>query len=373
MNQDPSPPGRKMIDQRAAAYFSRRRVLVVGASGFVGQHLTTRLQGLGAEVFAVSRHIHPSQLGPGVVSLRADASIAEDVERMFETARPSVVFQLTSDSHGGREVELVPNSVRNDVVATVNLLQAAAIRPGTVDRFLMTGSLEEPTPDDVEPTPVSPYAAAKWAACGYGRMYRALYGLDVRIVRLMMTYGPGQKPYKLIPATILSLLAGKPLTIRSGARALDWIYIEDAVDGVLAVVTADRYARTLDIGTGHLTSVGDMVRTIARQLERDSLIHWGDPVRGIEISRAADHVTTREWTQFEAGTPPEAGLASTIASYRGRFADGQSASEGRGRSVKAELCKGTIILPAAVEAEVRIGLAQLGEWGSQVLTTLPLL
>lgn len=372
MNQRSSAAVRKSIDQRAADYFSRRRVLVMGASGFIGQHLTARLQALGADVFAVSRRVRPDQFGAGVVTLRADASIAGDVERIFEAARPSVVVHLTSDSQGGRELELVPDSLRNDVVATVNLLQAAAIRRGTVDRFLMTGSLEEPGPDEAEPLPISPYAAAKWAACGYGRMYRALYGLDVRIVRLMMTYGPGQKPYKLIPATILSLLAGKPLTIRSGARALDWIYVDDVVDGVLAAITADRYARTVDIGSGHLTPIGDMVRTIARQLDRESLIEWGEAVRGLEMSRAADHASAREWTQFESSTPIEVGLAQTIAAFRAQLSEPGSASEGRGKSMKAQLYRGSVILPAAVEAEIRMGLAQLGEWGSQVVTTLPL-
>ena len=83
-------------------------------------------------------------------------------------------------------------------------------------------------------TPHSPYAAAKWAASGYGRMFHELYGAPVVILRPFMTYGPGQAPSKLIPAVTLSLLRGERPKLSSGKARADWVYIGDVIEGFIA-------------------------------------------------------------------------------------------------------------------------------------------
>jgi len=81
--------------------------------------------------------------------------------------------------------------------------------PASIERIVLTASLTEPLAVEGAQTPHSPYAAAKWAASGYGRMFHELYGTPVVMLRPFMTYGPGQAPSKLIPAVTLSLLRGE--------------------------------------------------------------------------------------------------------------------------------------------------------------------
>jgi nucleoside-diphosphate-sugar epimerase len=300
-----------------------RKILVVGATGFLGRALVQRLAGYKAQVVAMSRHGTVQQRSDFVEDLQADASVSLAVEHTFRTFRPDMVFQLTTDGHGGPDLDFVMSSLRNDVMATVNTLYHAAAASHKVERFVMTASLEEPqsgpgmTPArPSEPTPASPYAAAKWATGAYGRMFRHLYGLDVRIVRPMMAYGPGQKTYKVIPNTILSLLRGEAAKLDSGSRLIDWVYVDDVVCGLVDAALAPALDETVDLGSGALVSIADCAQEIARQIGRPDLLEISDGVRGPEIERVADVAAARRLIGFGARVPLQAGLAQTIAWYR---------------------------------------------------------
>lgn len=297
-----------------------RKVLVVGGSGFLGRALVQRLAAQKARVVAMSRNTALEQRSEYVSGWPADAADHAAVRHAFRAIRPDIVFQLTSEGRGGRELNLVASSFRNDVVATVNLLCHAAAAEHRVERFVMTASLDEPQvaqwEDSQEPTPASPYAAAKWASGAYGRMFRQLYGLDVRIVRPMMAYGPGQKHFKVVPATILSLLRGKPARLGSGSRLVDWIYIEDVIDGIMAAALVPELHQTVDLGSGALVTVADCAREIARQVDRPDLLMIGEGARGDEIERAADVETARRLIGFSARMGLSQGLMRTIEWYR---------------------------------------------------------
>ena len=100
-------------------------------------------------------------------------------------------------------------------------------------RIVFSGSLTEPVTGSGT-TPQSPYAAAKWAASCYGRMFHSLYDAPVVILRPSMSYGPGQAAAKLVPSVTLSLLRGERPMLASGKARLDWVYISDVIDGFVA-------------------------------------------------------------------------------------------------------------------------------------------
>ncbi len=104
--------------------------------------------------------------------------------------------------------------------------------------------------------PQSPYAAAKWAGAGYGRMYHDLFCAPVVILRPFMTYGPGQAVAKLIPSVTLALLRGERPKVSAGTVGADWVYIADVVEGFIAAATAPGIeGETIDLGTGTLVPI----------------------------------------------------------------------------------------------------------------------
>lgn len=302
--------GSLMGQHDAESALRGKTLLIVGATGFLGVPLVEELAALGARLFAISRS-PPLADRRNVVWLRGDVADRAYVEEVFSTLSPSIVFHLTSSSQGGRELPALLDTVRDDFLATINVLYAAAT--AKVERFVMTGSLEEPR--EAEPVPVSPYAAAKWAIGGYGRMFRMVYGLDVRIVRPMMTFGPGQKPFKLVPSTISLLMSNKQVTINSGPRLVDWVYRDDVVRGLILAACVPSLSETVDLGTGRLTSVADMALEIARQLGKVSLVKFGSATRGEEVVYRADIDSARRLLGFEATTKLPVGIARSIAHY----------------------------------------------------------
>lgn len=307
----------------AAHAFSGLTVTVFGASGFLGQPLVRRLALAGARVIAVSRSVAACPDQVARVELRqADGADAAQVHAIFESSSPDVVFQFASESRGGRELDIVSASIRNDFLVTAHVLVEAARRAPRMPRVVLAGSLEEPLPG--ESTPVSPYAAAKWAASTYGRMFRELYDVDVRIVRPMMTYGPGQKHYKVVPDTILRLLRNERIRVRSSSRLVDWIFVDDVVDGMLRAAAAPALSATVDLGSGVLTTVGECVKTIARLLGKETLVDLADERADREIVRAADVESAYRAIGCRAATSLVDGLGRTIDWYRSHVRGGSA-------------------------------------------------
>jgi len=285
-------------------------VLVTGASGFIGGHLCRRLVSEGCRVLGVTRTAD-SPLPEGVERRIMDLADGAAVARLFESAAPQTVFHLASHVVGRRDVAEVPPSFRCNLTSTVNLLLAA--QKHSHGRFILTGSMEEPQmPNDA---PSSPYAASKTAATAYARMFHALYGLSVVIGRVFMVYGPDQKDRsKLIPYVTDRLLAGDSPRIGSGVRAVDWIHVADVVEGLMVLATTPGIdGRTLDLGTGRLVTVREVVEQLTAIIASE-----GAPVfdsscdRPMEQIRLADVETTRAATGWSHKLSLEDGLADTV-------------------------------------------------------------
>ncbi|TDE41355.1 NAD-dependent epimerase/dehydratase family protein [Nonomuraea mesophila] len=235
------------------------RTLVTGATGFIGAHLVRRLAGLGARVHAVSRR---PQEATGHVERwhAADLCDATATASLVEAVQPEVVFHLASEVTGVREPGMVAPTLAGNLGAAVNLL--TAVTGGPVRSVVLAGSVEEPRDGQA---PSSPYAAAKAAATGYARMFHALWGVPVSVLRVAMVYGPGEpNAARLVPYVTTSLLKGEAPRLTSGARLVTWVYVEDVVDAfVLAGAGGGAAGHVLDIGTPEPVSIRDTAELLA--------------------------------------------------------------------------------------------------------------
>lgn len=296
-----------------------KRILVTGASGFIGAHLCRRLLHDGAEVHAVYRTHRPTDAEEQRL-WQADLALIDSVKKLINKVQPEIVFHLASHVKGAPGIEHLLPTFQSNLQSTVNLLTVAA--ETTRPRVVLTGSLAEPEAENGEQFPSAPYAAAKWACTGYARMFHALYKLPTVIARVFMVYGPAQADLtKLVPYVTLSLLQGTSPKITSGNRLVDWIYVSDVVNGFIALAESPNVdGATVDLGSGSLISIREIVQQLAKVIGNGIEPEFGAlPDRPMEPTRTARTADTFALIGWKPEVPLQEGLQRTVDWYRAQL------------------------------------------------------
>ncbi len=297
--------------------FSDKKVLVTGARGFIGSRLCNRLLEADAEIHGVSR-VGSLNMIPSFRWWKGSLEDITFVRKLISEVKPDYIYHLSGFVSGLREVENVLEAYNSLLTSTVNILTAAA--ETGCQRLILPGSMEEP--DANVPIPSSPYAAAKWACRGYAAMFKELYGTPVVNPRIFMVYGPGQREYKkLIPYVTLSLLNKEIPKLSSGSREIDWVYIDDVINGLIALAKCENSLDdSLDIGTGKKITVKEMVDKLV-EITGTSI----EPVFGELLERPMERVAAAnidlmiEKTGWKPEVNIDEGLRKTVAWYKQHF------------------------------------------------------
>ncbi len=301
----------KMLD-----VFRDCRVLVTGATGFVGLHLCEALSDLGAEVHALSRSVGSYTLPNDIHAQPVDLRSLKSTKRCIENIRPDVVYHLAGLVNTRQYLNLVMPTFKNSLLGSVHLFMALA--ETNCNRLVVTGSSEEPDISRFGSSANSPYAAAKDAETSYARMFHKIFSLPVVISRPFMSYGPRQPIQKVIPYTITNLLKGIPPKISSGKRICDLIYIQDLIMGLLLTgFKPGIVGELIDIGTGAGTTIHDAVNLVAELLGTSVEPLFGAmPDRLYEYPQIADMEKTADLLGYRPVWSLREGLGSTIEWYR---------------------------------------------------------
>jgi nucleoside-diphosphate-sugar epimerase len=290
--------------------------LVTGASGFIGHALCARLLELGAEVHGTSRRKVDLESDKWTHA-SVDLTIADDVDELVSLARPDYIVHLASCVTGKREIDWIRDTFAGNLQTAVNVLVAA--QKVGVEKTVLAGSLEEPDANDSAPVAASPYAASKWCASAYARTMYALYGTRSAVARIFMVYGPGQQDLmKLVPYVCLSAARSKAPELMSGGREVDWIYIDDVVDGLIRLAQAGpNDGGYVDIGSGELVTTGDVAERVCRLAGTGvAPILGAVPDRAMEQVRKADIDATSAILDWRPAMSVDAGLERTYDWYK---------------------------------------------------------
>lgn len=282
------------------------RVVVTGARGFVGRALVRRLAAERAAVIALDRQRPgPDDLPPGAEHVEVDLRYAADVKRVVEWASPTLVVHLAAV--GVTDPFLpVGEALRGNVEATINLLEAVAGRCRVVVART-SGELDL----------INTYAASKAAAWQFCRMFYRTEGWPIVGAMLFQTYGPGQPERTVLGAALKAARAGENFPMTSGEQRRDWIYVDDAVDGITAVGRArDVDGETVELGTGIGTSVRDVAARVFQLAGKGRLLVGALPQRpGETPEQIADADRTERMIGWRAKVGLEAGLRRLANTY----------------------------------------------------------
>lgn len=310
-----------------------RKVLVTGAGGFIGSHLTERLVELGADVRAL---VHYNALGSW--GWLDSSSLVEKMEVMAgdisdrDSVRTAVqgreiVFHLAALIGIPYSYHAPDSYVRTNIVGTLNVLQSA--RECGVERVLHTstsevyGTASYVPIDETHPLQgQSPYSAAKIGADKMAEAFFHSFDLPVVTVRPFNTFGPRQSARAVIPTIITQLLAGGSVHLGNLHPTRDLNYVANTVDGFLAagLAASPAVGKTFNLGSGREISIGDLAKLIAGLMDQPLEIE-GETGRvrpsGSEVERlVADPTMARELLGWEPKVSLEDGLKQTIAWMR---------------------------------------------------------
>jgi nucleoside-diphosphate-sugar epimerase len=289
------------------------RVLVTGASGFIGRALCRRLLAERATVLGTARGKCSDPSLEGVTWIRGDLADVQFARRLLADTRPELVVHLAGEVTGSRAIDAVAPTFTGSLQATVNLLTALA--EIGCERAVLVGSGDEPRSGEV---PSSPYAAAKAGATGYARMFHTLYALPIAVARPFMVYGPDDSDLSaLVPHVITSVRRGRGPRLTTGRRRCDWVYKDDVVEALVTIGRSPACeGQQLDIGSGSLHTVREVAETIIRLTGSVVTPEWGAiPDRPGEPEHVADITTTRRICGWSPATDLVTGLQRTIEWY----------------------------------------------------------
>lgn len=260
------------------------RVLVTGASGFVGANLARRLLRDGHDVHLLLR---PSHAPWRLAEIRDDVRIhlAELTDRagvaaVVRDVRPSWIFHLATYGAYASQTD-VARIADTNVIGTINLVEACLATGFAA--FVNTGSSSEYGRKDHAPSetewlePNSHYAVAKAAATLYCRYTAQARAVHLPTLRLYSAYGPYEEPTRLIPTLLTRGLAGELPPLVQPETARDYVYIEDVVEAYLraATVRAQEPGAVYNVGTGRQTSLREVVELARRLLAIPAEPRWG--------------------------------------------------------------------------------------------------
>lgn len=306
------------------------RVLVTGAAGFIGSHLSAALLDEGDEVVGVDgflplyerwrkeANLAPLLARPGFSFHELDLRSAE-LEPVVEGCRAVVhLAAMAGLSRSWTELELYSGC---NIAATQRLLEA--VRRVGVERLvhISTSSVygAEAVGDEDRPTrPISPYGITKLAAEHLVKAYDASQGIPWLILRYFSIYGPRQRPDMAYHRFIEALLDGRPITIYGdGRQTRSNTYIDDCVRGTLGALREGRLRETYNIGGGETIDVLGAVDVLAEAVGVRPELRFEPPQPGDQRHTAADTSRAARDFGYRPTVRPSEGLPLQAAWQRG--------------------------------------------------------
>jgi len=284
------------------------RFLITGGAGFIGTALANRLvaEGHSVRVLDDLSAGDPARLDPRVVFARGDV---RDVPKLWTLLQGvDCVYHLAARVSVPESVLFPRDYNQVNVGGTVSVLEAT--RTVGVRRVVLASSgtvygeqPSQPLHENMPPNPRVPYAVTKIAAEYYLFTLGALYNIETVALRIFNAYGPAQPlPVShppVIPQFMRQILGGGSLVIHgTGTQTRDFVYIDDAVDALVAAATADADQLIINVGSGVETSLTGLVSVLEEATGRTAHVLYNPQQAGGVSRMVADLDRARDVLGF---------------------------------------------------------------------------
>lgn len=311
--------------------WKNKKVLITGAGGFIGSHLTERLFELGAEVRAFVRYT--SRSDDGFIKyfsedLRNNIDIVYgDIKELETVAKAmdgiNIIFNLAA-LVGIPYSYIHPQEViETNTIGTMNILMAA--RDAGIEKLIQTSTSEVygtaryvPINEEHPKQPQSPYSASKIAADAIALSFYHSFDLPVAVIRPFNTYGPRQSDRAVIPSIISQVLTKDKLTLGNTTPTRDFTFVTDTAEGFIKVAESPKsIGKEINVGSGKEISIEDLIKKIISVVGREIVVeHDAERVRPAhsEVERlCADNTKAKNLLGWSPKISLTRGIEKTIS------------------------------------------------------------
>ncbi len=324
---------------------SSKSVVVTGAAGFIGSHLTDRCLSLGWRVYAIDaftgyyeaalkrRNLESALEHPACTLIEGDL-LDLDLAPIFADA--SIVFHLAAQPGVRTSWDSFSLYTNLNLNATQRLLEAA--RKTSVERVVVASSSSVygdaenfPTSEDIAPRPVSPYGITKVATEQLAQVYQRTFDVPTLCLRYFTVYGPRQRPDMAFHRLIECALRDEPFDVfGDGSQTRDFTYVADAVSGTISAGECGAPGLVYNIGGGSRRSMNSVIVTLEELLKAPVRRRYGNARPGDARDTAADISRARKDLGFEPSFEFRVGLAEQVE-WQSRAAENELAATTPGR------------------------------------------
>ena len=304
-----------------------KRVLVTGATGFLGSHVARNLIKKGFEVGAIVRGqtncYRLSDCLDSITFYNGNLEDKKSVSKAFIEFAPEIVIHCAAYGVDYRQQDIFC-LYKVNVACTLSLF-VNAVNSG-VKRFIHAGSCFEygskdtPISENDRIEPLGGYGVSKAAATMFVLQYGRVSELPVVVLRPFGMYGPYEGMHRIVPHLIDSLLKNRRVDLTMGDQIRDYTYVEDVADAFVKLAAEEKFpaGEVLNVGSGVGISIRQLGTQIANLLGKTHLLNWGAiPYRLNEPKMLVSNSTKiYEMVGWRALTNLISGLNNTISYYK---------------------------------------------------------
>jgi nucleoside-diphosphate-sugar epimerase len=305
---------------------SNARILLTGASGFIGRHLSRCLLNHGAHVMSLIREntCHPISATEYYI---VDFNQREVLQALITRLQPNYVVHLAAIRSSNIYIADYINSYEANFILTMHLVEACK---GLLDlrQFIFLGSCEEyglqepPFKENKQEIPVSAYGVSKLAVTQFIKTFSRATGFPGLVLRPSVVYGPEQAMHMFLPAMINALVFGNRFDLTEGDQTRDYIYIDDLVAAILLVLHSQKTfcGDVVNISSANPVKIKDIALLTAKLIGPHSqkLLNFGakDYRYGESMDYWANHDLAKNTLNWQPKTSLWEGLLRVIHSVQ---------------------------------------------------------
>lgn len=313
------------------------KIIVTGAAGFIGFHLSKRLSEEGYEVKGIDNlnSYYDVKLKNDRVNIlnqfgnfsftKLDIAEKTDLEKYFEKEKAEYVVNLAAQPGVRYSITNPDVSIRNNIIAFFNLLECC--KNYSVKKIIYASSSSvygnnSKTPssiDDNVDNPVSLYAATKKSNELMAFTYQHLYKFSAIGLRFFTVYGSYGRPDMAYYKFSENIMTGKPINVyNNGDMERDFTYIDDVIESIFRLVKKEiiNEYRIFNIGGEHPVNLLYFIELLEKQLGREAIKVFKEMQPGDVKKTFADSSELAKYINYKPDTPIEAGLEKFIKWFK---------------------------------------------------------